>query len=128
MEERRLSNTGQGMRRQTDVVRVILQALFAKLDRNGMAAAMGTVFGLGLFLATAILLVNGAPSGISVGPHLAGLNTFLPGYTISWTGALVGGTYAALIGAAIGYGLAVLWNLAHYLFIGLALFRGNWLD
>lgn len=116
------------MRRQTDVANVILQALFAKLDRAAMAAAMGTVFGLGLFLATAILVVKGAPPGMSVGPNLSGLNTFLPGYTVSWAGAAIGGAYAAVIGGVVGYCLAILWNLSHYLFIGIALFRGNWLD
>lgn len=116
------------MRRQTDVVNVMLQALFARIDRVAMAAAMGAVFGLGLFVATAVLVLKGAPAGIPVGPNLSGLVSFMPGYSVSWAGAAIGAIYAAVIGGTVGYCLAILWNLSHYLFIGVALFRGNWLD
>ena len=128
MEERRLPGPGQGMRRQSDVVQIMLRALFARLDSLALATAMGAVLGLGLFLATAVLQLKGAPSGAPIGPNLSGLDTFLPGYSVSWSGAVIGGAYAAILGFVVGYCLAVLWNLSHYLFVGVAVLRGNWLD
>ena len=103
-------------------------ALFARMDTRALAIAMGVVGALGLFLATAVLLLKGAPPGIAVGQHLVALKTFLPGYTISWAGAFTGGFYGFLAGGAVGFVLAVLWNFTHLLFLGVAVMRGNWLD
>ena len=115
-------------RRRADSQRIILMALFARMDTLGLTAATAVVGALALFAATAILLLKGAPPGVPVGPNLAALTTFLPGYTVSWGGALTGAFYGALSGAAIGFVLAVLWNFTHLLFIGVAVMRGNWLD
>lgn len=115
-------------RRRADSQRIILMALFARMDTVGLTVATAMVGALALFAATAILLLKGAPPGVPVGPNLAALTTFLPGYTISWSGALTGGLYGAMSGAAVGFVLAVLWNFTHLLFIGVAVMRGNWLD
>ncbi len=115
-------------RRRADSQRIILMALFARMDTLGLTAAMATVGALALFAATAVLLLKGAPSGVDVGPNLAALTTFLPGYAVSWGGAVTGALYGALTGAAVGFVLAVLWNFTHLLFIGFAVMRGHWLD
>ena len=115
-------------RRRADSQRIILMALFARMDTVGLTVATAMVGALALFAATAILLLKGAPPGVPVGPNLAALTTFLPGYTISWGGALTGSLYGAMSGAAVGFVLAVLWNFTHLLFIGVAVMRGNWLD
>jgi len=115
-------------RRRSDAERVMLMALFARLDTIAMTLAMGVVVSLGLFLATAILLIQGAPAGVPVGPNLNALSTFLPGYQVTWPGALTGAFYGFLIGAGVGFVLSVLWNFTHLVFIGFAAIRGNWLD
>lgn len=115
-------------RRRGDTQRILLMALFARMDTSAMAVATGVVGALVLFLATAVLVIKGAPPGMSVGPHLAALSTFLPGYSVSWVGGFVGAAYGFLVGAAAGFVLAVLWNFTHIVFIGLAVMKEGWLD
>ena len=114
--------------KQPDMERLLLMSAFARMDGVAMAAAMAGVFALGLFLATAVLLVQGAAPGVPVGPNLSALSTFMPGYSVSWGGGLIGACYAGVIGALVGYILSVLWNLTHILFVGFAVMRANWLD
>lgn len=101
-------------------------AAFGRIDVVALAVAMGTVLALGLFLMTAFLLIKGAPPGTPVGPHLSLLSIYLPGYSVSWAGAVIGAAYAWVVGAAIGFALAVLWNLTHYLYIILVVVRDRW--
>lgn len=115
-------------RRRGDTQRILLMALFARMETSAMAVATGVVGGLVLFLATAVLVLKGAPPGMSVGPHLAALSTFMPGYSVSWGGAFVGAIYGFLVGAAAGFVLAVLWNFTHIMFIGFAVMKEGWLD
>ena len=114
--------------RSADSSRVLLMALFARIDTVALTLAMGTVFALALFVATAILLLKGAPPGVPLGPNLAALSTFLPGYSVSWAGSIIGIGYGYLIGMAVGFVQAALWNFTHLLYIGLAASRANWLD
>jgi hypothetical protein len=101
---------------------------FARIDGVAMTVAMGLVFGIGLFLATAILLIKPPSPDFSVGPNLSTLGTFLPGYSVSWVGSVVGALYAAAIGAVVGCVLSVIWNVAHFLFIGIVVMRASWFD
>jgi len=107
---------------------LLLRVMFARVDVVAMAPAMGAVFAVGLFLATAILLLKGAPPGVPIGGNLSALRTFLPGYEISWSGVVVGSLYGFVIGSIAGFLLSALWNFMHVIFIGLAVLRGNWLD
>jgi ribose/xylose/arabinose/galactoside ABC-type transport system permease subunit len=61
-----------------------------------------------VFLATAWLLIRG---GQVVGPHLALLSNYFPGYHVSWPGALVGLVYGAMCGAVAGWSVAWVYNL-----------------
>jgi protoporphyrinogen oxidase len=91
----------------------IIQAAFARLDPVALGAAVGTVGGLGLFCATAFLLLKG---GVLVGKNLALLGQYLIGFSPTWTGAFIGLLEAALGGFALGYVAASLrnWGLAAY--------------
>lgn len=113
---------------QSDIERMVIKSAFARLDSVAMAAAVGLVLGVGLFLATAILLLKAPQPGFPVGDNLSALRTVLFGYSVSWIGAVVGAVYAAAIGAVIGYVFAVMWNFTHFLFIGIAATRVNWFD
>lgn len=89
--------------REWDVIRGSIVRLRARL----VAVACAAAGGLGLFLATAWLLVKG---GDPVGPHLALLGNYFPGYTVTWPGAFVGFAYGALAGALVGWSVARIYN------------------
>jgi hypothetical protein len=94
---------------------LIARAAFARLGVVALAVAMGCVFALGLWFATAMLLMKDTPPGVPIGPHLALLSNFLPGYTVSWSGSLLGAFYAFTIGCGFGAIVAAVWNVAHHI-------------
>jgi hypothetical protein len=102
---------------------LIVRAAFARFDVVALAVALGCVCALGLWAATAILLVKGAPPGTAVGPHLALLANFLPGYSVSWPGSFLGLFYGFLIGAVLGGLVAIVWNLVHHIYLVAAVTR-----
>lgn len=85
---------------------LILSAV-ARLKAGIMAIVCGMFAGVGLLLATAWLVVRGGPN---VGQHLGLLRYYLPGYSVSWQGAVLGFGYGALIGGAIGWLTAWIYN------------------
>ena len=95
--------------------RAVLSAVFAKMDVLAMATASGVIFALGLFLATAILLLQDVPEGFPIGPHLNALQDYLPGYSVSWIGSIAGLLNGFVIGAIVGFFIALFWNLSHYI-------------
>ena len=103
---------------------LIVKAAFARLDIVALAIAEGIIGASLLFLATAWLLLRGAPPGVQVGVHLALLAHFLPGYSVSWLGSMAGIFYGFLIGFCSGAAVGALWNLIHYVYL-LALNRGD---
>ena len=107
----------------TERDRELLSAVFAKADVPALAVSLGILCSLGLFLATAILLMQEVPQGYPVGPNLGTLSDYLPGYRITWPGALIGAVYGFLAGAVTGFFLAVYWNLTHYLAMGIILIK-----
>jgi hypothetical protein len=86
--------------------RLVLQA-FARLDTIALGVAVGCVGALGVSLATAVLLVKG---GQPVGPTLALLSQFFPGYRVTWPGALVGAAYGFASGFVLGWLFAFVRN------------------
>jgi hypothetical protein len=71
-----------------------------RLNTIIMAVTLGLLAGGLLWISTAILLLR---SDGEVGKHLSLLSVFFPGYSVSWSGALIGMlwsfTYGALAGA-----------------------------
>lgn len=106
--------------------KALLMAAFARMDVVALAVAMGVVGAVGLFLMTAVLLFKGAAPGTHVGPHLGLLGIYLPGYSVSWPGSVIGAAYAFVAGAVVGFVWAVAWNLTHYLYIILVVVRAHW--
>jgi len=99
----------------------ILSAVFAKMDVFALSVAVGVIGALGLFLATAILLLQPVPESYPVGPHLSALADYLPGYRVSWPGSFIGAFYGFVVGGIAGFAAAVYWNLAHYVALGIML-------
>lgn len=95
----------------------LIKAAFARLDATALGIAVGALFAVLLWLATAILLLKGAPPGEPVGPHLGLLAHFLPYYTVSWGGSIIGLVEAFVIGFVVGGALATAWNLAHHIWL-----------
>jgi len=78
-----------------------------KLNSRAWGIALGLLFGVGLFLATILLVVRG---GAEVGPHLNLLGMFLPGYRVSVAGAFIGFAYMFVLGYAIGRLIGSVYN------------------
>src|SRR5689334_16109729 len=86
---------------------LLLQA-FARLDRRAFGAAVGVWFGAGTFGATIVLVLEG---GSPVGPDLGLLSQYFIGYSVTWTGSLVGLLYGFVAGFCLGWFVAFLRNL-----------------
>lgn len=76
-----------------------LQHTLLRLNARAWGIALGLTFGAGLFIATNILLLKG---GDVVGPNLALLGVYLPGYSVSFIGSLIGFVYMFVIGYGFG--------------------------
>jgi len=87
--------------------RLLIERAVVRMRARIMAVVFGMVGGTGVFLATAWLLVRG---GIEVGLHLRLLGNYFPGYTVSWSGAVLGFLYGAAAGALLGYAVAWIYN------------------
>lgn len=91
----------------TDPDLSLIHATIARMRGGVMAIVFGMVGAVGMFLATALLLIQG---GADVGAHLGLLRWYLPGYSVSWPGALLGSVYGVLLGAVLGWSVAWLYN------------------
>lgn len=85
----------------------LIEAAIARLRTGVMAVVFGLVGGMGLFIATAWLLLRG---GRNVGQTLGLLRHYFPGYSVTWPGSLVGFAYGALVGAIAGGLIAWIYN------------------
>jgi hypothetical protein len=77
----------------------LLKVAFAPLDPLALGVAVGTVGGVGLFLATIVLLLKDGPM---VGPTLSLLGQYLLGYEVTWPGACLGLVEAGVGGFLLG--------------------------
>ena len=81
----------------------------AILRMNAVTTGLGAgvLTGTGLLLATMWLVIKGGPDP---GPHLGLLSQFLPGYSVTFTGAIIGFLYAFVIGSCSGFVVARIYN------------------
>ncbi len=91
------------MEREEDQLAKAVVRLNAKL----MGIVLGTLLGMGLFLATNFLVLKG---GENVGQHLELLAQFFPGYSVTFLGSLVGFAYAFAVGMVIGSVMGAVYN------------------
>jgi hypothetical protein len=85
----------------------IVQDAFARYHPLALGVAFGSTLGVTLFVATVVLVLKG---GEVVGPNFSLLNNYFIGYSVTWSGALVGLLEGAAIGFGGGYFLAWLIN------------------
>jgi protoporphyrinogen oxidase len=86
--------------------------IFRRLDGIALGGAVGLVTGVLVWLATAILVLKG---GDVVGPRLQLLAQYFPGYTVTWSGSLVGLAYGSGLGFLIGWYFASIRNTVFFL-------------
>lgn len=86
----------------------VLHRAFARYDPVALGGAVGVVAALGLFIATAALILKG---GTVIGPHLSLLSNYLLGFRVSWPGALIGMVEVGVVGFVFGFLLASAINL-----------------
>ena len=85
---------------------VILTRL-VRLNARIQGVVIGLMAGTGLFAATNWLVLKG---GKAVGLHLSLLGQFFIGYSVTFSGSLVGFAYAFVCGYVIGYSVARIYN------------------
>lgn len=84
-----------------------LENTIVRLNARAWGIAFGLLLGLGIFVATNILVLKGGPR---VGQHLNLLRVFLPGYKVSFLGSLIGFVYAFVFGYALGRLVGAVYN------------------
>jgi len=82
----------------------LMAGAFARYDVVALGAATGTVSAIALFAATAALLLG---TDAAVRPMLSLLGNYFLGYSVSWTGAVVGAVEAGALGFVFGSVLAL---------------------
>jgi hypothetical protein len=83
--------------------------IFPRIDPVALGLSVGITAGVLIFAATLFLVIR---SGSPVGPNLALLSNYLPGYSVTFQGALVGLLGLFTVGFIFGLMLAYLRNLA----------------
>ena len=78
-----------------------------RLDAMAQAVSAGVLLGLGIFVATNWLVLKG---GEVVGPNLALLAQFCPGYRVTFLGSVIGFAYGLVYGGVAGYAVSTLYN------------------
>ena len=83
-------------------------ATFARLNARAWGIAFALLGGFGLLASTWLLVLEG---GSVVGPHLSLLKNFLPGYSVTWHGGLIGFVYGFVIGYGFGRLVGTVYNV-----------------
>lgn len=91
----------------TDRERQEVRRAFDRTSEQGWGLALGFLAAVVLFVATAVLVIRG---GEDMGQHLGLLSVYLPGYSVSWTGAFVGAAYMFFLGYGAGRTIATVYN------------------
>jgi hypothetical protein len=86
---------------------VALRDAMLRLNGRAWGIAVGLMFGLTLFVATNVLILKG---GEQIGPHLNLLSNYLPGYSVSFVGSVIGFIYLFVIGYAVGRLIGTVYN------------------
>lgn len=99
--------------------KLIVQAI-AKVDRSALGMAIGLLVGLGIFLITNFLIIK---EDILVSSYFSLLNQYFWGYSITFTGSLVGLMYGFLTGFVLGWLIAFIRNFVIKFYLYLAKYK-----
>ena len=84
-----------------------LKAAVEDSNEKAWAIGFGLTLAFGLFAATNFLLIKG---GTNVGSHLQLLRVYLPGYSVTFTGSVIGFIYAFVLGYLSGRTVLALYH------------------
>ena len=84
-----------------------LRQAIARLNERAWGITVGLMLGLGLFIATNILVLKGGPNP---GAHLNLLSVYFPGYRVTFLGSLLGFVYCFVLGYALGRLIGTVYN------------------
>ena len=101
--------------------KLIVQSL-AKLDGVALGIALGTLFGLVIFLATNFLILKG---GDLIGPNLALLSQYFIGFHVTFSGSFIGLFYGVVTGFILGWLIAFLRNLVIRIYLQVIKLKGS---
>ena len=85
----------------------VLRKRLMRIQEQGWGIAFGLIAGLGLFIATIVLVIRGGPV---VGPRLSLLALYFPGYRVTFLGSVIGFVYGFVGGYAVGRAIATIYN------------------
>jgi hypothetical protein len=83
--------------------------IHVRLSSRSWSILLGGLSALLLFSTTNVLAVRG---GDDVGPMLRRLEVYFPGYSVDFSGSLVGGAYMLALGWIVGQCVAFVYNRA----------------
>ena len=86
---------------------VDLERAIQRLNERAWGIAVGLLGGLGLFIATNVLVIKGGPN---VGQHLSLVGQYLPGYRVTFLGSLIGFVYMFVLGYVLGRLIGAVYN------------------
>ena len=84
-----------------------LQRTIRTLNARAWGLSVGLVFGLGLLIATIVLVIKGGPN---VGAHLGLLSNYFPGYSVTFLGSIIGFIYAFVLVYGLGRLIATVYD------------------
>jgi hypothetical protein len=85
----------------------IIRKAVVQLNGHILGFVLGAIASLAIFAATNWLVLKG---GEVVGPHMGLLDQFLIGYSVTFTGSLIGAAYLFFIGYVSGLFIASIYN------------------
>jgi hypothetical protein len=91
----------------SDLEEQIIKRAVLNLNGNVLGIVLGIISALGIFFATNWLVIKG---GSVVGPHLSLLGQFFIGYSVTFSGSLIGAFYSFIIGYLSGRLIGWIYN------------------
>lgn len=101
----------------------IVRTAFARFDIRALALTSGALIAIVLMALTAAVVLQPPAPGRETGEHLQLLANYFPGYTVSWSGCLVGGAYSFVAGAVLGGFFGLSWNFMHVVYLMLVVIK-----
>ena len=104
-----MAQTRQPLATSTDdQLAIATRRALLRLRERAWMIATGLVCGVLLGAATLVLVIRGGPN---VGAHLGLLSVYLPGYSVTVPGSIIGFIYAFVIGGVLGWLAGRLYNI-----------------
>ena len=85
----------------------LIRRAVLRLNGNILGLVLGSMGALAIFIATNWLVLKG---GEEVGPHMQLLDQFFYGYSVTFTGSIIGAAYLFIVGYLCGLFIGWIYN------------------